>query len=511
MPSSRITTSALEYVTADGRTVLNATDVTFTPGFTGLVGRNGSGKSTLLELITGSLTPTSGSVTVHGRVAYLPQDITLDPDVTVAAVLGIDGVLAGLRRIEAGSSDPGDFDAVADRWDIEEHALSLLHRTGLGRVVRGRADFDRPLGRLSGGETVLLALTARLLDEPDVLLLDEPTNNLDLTGRERLYEALERFTGTVVVAGHDRDLLERAESIAEIRDGSLRMFGGGFGEYERIVAEEQEAARAAVRDARKDVQRQARELSAAHVALARRQRYGRKMYEQKREPKIVMGARKRRAQESAGRFRREHEEDLASARETYERAQDAVRDDREIRIDLPEAVVPPGRRVTGPPLEIVGPERIALRGPNGSGKTTLLHRVVAAGPSVPFALLPQRLDIFDDEASVAANTEQRNPHLPPQEVRARLARFLFRGTAADVVMGALSGGERLRAALAIVLAADPAPQLLLLDEPTNNLDLPSLAHLTRALRDYGGALVVVSHDTRFLDDLEPSRSVTLAL
>ncbi len=101
---------------------------------------------------------------------------------------------------------------------------------------------------------------------------------------------------------------------------------------------------------------------------------------------------------------------------------------------------------------------------------------------MPYALLPQRLDIFDDTTSVVANAELRAPHLPPQEVRARLARFLFRGTDADVPVGVLSGGERLRAALAILLAADPAPQLLILDEPTNNLDLPSLAHLTQALR-----------------------------
>jgi len=124
-------------------------------------------------------------------------------------------------------------------------------------------------------------------------------------------------------------------------------------------------------------------------------------------------------------------------------------------------------------------------------------------------LLPQRLDIFDDDRSVAENAEDRAPHLTPQQVRARLARFLFRGRHAEVAVGALSGGERLRAALAIVLAADPAPQLLLLDEPTNNLDLAGLAHLTQALRAYSGALVVVSHDERFLEEVMVDRSVEL--
>ncbi|UYP18567.1 ATP-binding cassette domain-containing protein [Rhodococcus sp. Z13] len=509
MSSSGITLSALSYTHPDGTVALENLDAVLSGGRIGLVGRNGSGKSTLLQLISGRLHPTSGSVDTRGRVAYLPQDVTLDPAVPVDAVLGIGEVRKSLRRIESGSCDERDFEVVADRWDIEDRALALVHRVGLDRILPDAGGFDRTVGQLSGGETVLLAFTARLLDEPDLLLLDEPTNNLDAEGRARLQDALERFPGTVLVAGHDRDLLERMDAIAELREGSLRLFGGGFGDYEQIVAEEQEAARAAVREARNDVRRQARELSAAQVALARRQRYGRKMYEQKREPKIVMDARKRQAQESAGRFRCEHEEDLTTAREKLARASDAVRDDREIRIDLPGTTVPPGRRVAAAPVEIVGPERIALRGANGSGKTTLLHRLVEAGPLVPFALLPQRLDIFDDDLSVAENAEKRAPHLTPHEIRARLARFLFRGRHAEVPVGALSGGERLRAALAVVLAADPAPQLLLLDEPTNNLDLPALAHLTQALRAFGGALVVVSHDERFLGEIGVTRSVIL--
>ncbi len=506
---SGITLSALTYEHPDGTRVFEELDATFSLGRTGLVGRNGSGKTTLLHLVAGDLRPRSGSVTVRGRVAFLRQDVTLDPAVTVADVLGLAQARGALRRIESGVGDTPDFTAVGDRWDIEERALGLVHRLGLGRIVHDNSDFDRTVGNLSGGETMLLALTARLLDDPDVLLLDEPTNNLDADGRSRLQEALDHFPGTVVVAGHDRDLLDRMDGIAELHDGHLRLFGCGYSEYEQIVAAEQEAARAALRDARNDVRRQSRDLAAAESTIAQRQRYGRKMFEQKREPKIVMGARKRQAQESAGRYRREHEADLDSARVQLAHAQEAVREDREIRIDLPETTVHPGTRVAEGPLEIVGPERIALGGLNGSGKTTLLTHVAGAGPLVPFALLPQRLDTFDDSLSVVENAELRAPHLPPQEIRARLARFLFRGSDGDVPAGALSGGERLRAALAIALAADPPPRLLLLDEPTNNLDLPSLEHLAQALRGFAGALVVVSHDKRFLDDIGITRWVTL--
>ncbi len=216
--SNSVTLSALTYEHPDGTRVFDGLDATFTVGRTGLVGRNGSGKSTLLQLISGNLTPARGSVTTSGRVAYLPQDITLDPAVSVSTVLGIDTVRTALRRIESGDGTGDDFDTVGDRWDVEERALATVHRLGLDRILHDESDFDRTVGTLSGGETVLLGLTARLLAEPGVLLLDEPTNNLDTAARERLQDALDRFPGTVIIAGHDRDLLDRMDTIAEMRD-----------------------------------------------------------------------------------------------------------------------------------------------------------------------------------------------------------------------------------------------------------------------------------------------------
>jgi ATPase subunit of ABC transporter with duplicated ATPase domains len=156
-----------------------------------------------------------------------------------------------------------------------------------------------------------------------------------------------------------------------------------------------------------------------------------------------------------------------------------------------------------------GPERIALTGRNGAGKTTLLHRLVEEPPKVPWRLLPQRLDIFDERLSVFDNVSAAAPHAGAEQIRAQLARFLFRGADADVAAGALSGGERLRAALAMLLLAEPAPKLLLLDEPTNNLDLPSLRHLAEALTSFEGALIVVSHDPRFLDEIGITRRLEL--
>ncbi|MGW4247785.1 ABC-F family ATP-binding cassette domain-containing protein [Nocardia sp. NPDC004722] len=520
MPSPVISISDLTFAWPDGTPVFDGLDALLGPGHLGLVGANGAGKSTLFRLVTGELRATRGAVTVPGRLGYLRQDLGLATGHRVDELLGLADIRKALHRIESGTGDDGDFETVGNSWDIEERAVALLARLGLHYVAGDIADLDRRLDTLSGGETVLLGLVAELLREPDVLLLDEPTNNLDAVARERLYEVVGQFPGTVLTVSHDRELLERVDAIAELRQGEIRLFGGNFTEYERIIAVEQEAARAAVRDARSDVRKQSRELVEARVKLDRRQRYGQKMWDQKREPKIVMGNRKREAQVSAGKLRNNHIGKVEEARDHLSEVQDRVRDDREIRVELPDTRLYPGQDVLelvderlacGPTvtLKVTGPERIALTGRNGVGKTTLLHRIQQDGPKVAWRMLPQRLDVFDESRTVFENVAATAPHASAEQIRAQLARFLFRGGDADVLAGALSGGERLRAALAMLLLAEPAPKLLLLDEPTNNLDLPSLAHLTEALAAFQGALIVVSHDPRFLSDIGVTRRLEL--
>jgi ATPase subunit of ABC transporter with duplicated ATPase domains len=294
------------------------------------------------------------------------------------------------------------------------------------------------------------------------------------------------------------------------------------------VAAEQEAAQRLVRTAASDVQRQQRELAEARIKLDRRRRYGQRMWETKREPKIIMGARKRQAQVAAGKHRSMQVEKLEQARERLAAATEAVFDDDEIRVDLPATEVPAGRtvltvrdaRLRGGAevgLEVRGPERIALLGANGAGKTTLLETVVGtldplAGTvtaAVPLRYLPQRLDVLDDAASIAANLARFAPGAADNAIRARLARFLFRGARADQPVGTLSGGERFRATLAALLLAEPPPQLLLLDEPTNNLDLASTRQLAQALAAYRGALLVASHDLPFLRTIGITRWLRL--
>ncbi|MFF9018606.1 ABC-F family ATP-binding cassette domain-containing protein [Streptomyces eurythermus] len=523
--SASLTCTSLSFAWPDGTTVFDGLDITFGPGRTGLVGVNGSGKSTLLKLLAGELVPADGTVKATGEIGYLPQSVTLDTALRVDQALGIAERRAALHAIEAGDVFEEHFETVGDDWDVEERALATLGELGLGHL-----GLDRTVGEVSGGESVLLRLAALLLRRPGILLLDEPTNNLDLYARRRLHQAVTAWPGVLVVVSHDRELLDLVDQIADLRAGEVTWYGGNFSAYEEALAVEQEAAERMVRVAEADVRKQKRELADARMKLARRKRYGQKMYDSKREPKIVMGARKRAAQESAGKHRILHEERLAEARERLDEAVEAVRDDDEIRVELPYTAVPPGRQVltlenletachTRVPgiLDLRGPERIALVGRNGAGKTTLLRTVAgqlapAAGTvtaHVPLRFLPQRLDVLDDGLSVAENVARFAPDATNNRIRARLARFLFRGARADQEAGTLSGGERFRAALAALLLAEPAPQLLLLDEPTNNLDMASVRQLTQALESYEGALLVAAHDLPFLESIGITRWLLL--
>ncbi|MFE5913041.1 ABC-F family ATP-binding cassette domain-containing protein [Streptomyces wedmorensis] len=520
-----ITCSSLSFSWPDGTEVLDDFRLTVGPGRTGLVGLNGSGKSTLLKLIAGDLTPVSGEVRVTGELGYLPQNLVLDTARRVDEILGVAAKRAALHAIEAG--DPGEehFTALADDWDVEERARATLDQLGLEHI-----GLDRTVGEISGGESVLLRLAALLLARPDVLLLDEPTNNLDLHARARLYEAVENWSGVLVVVSHDRELLDRVDQIADLRDGDVTWYGGNWSAYETALAAEQEAAERMVRVAEADVQRQKRELVDTQVKSARRKRYGQKSFENKVASKIVANGRKRDAQVTAGKQRTLHAERLSEARERLDAAVEAVRDDDEIRVELPRTSVPPGRevlflrdlelrygaRVAGD-FDLRGPERIALVGRNGAGKTTLLRTIAGeleplSGETearVPLRFLPQRLDVLDDGLSVVENVARFAPTATGNAIRARLARFLFRGARADQPVGTLSGGERFRATLAALLLAEPAPQLLMLDEPTNNLDMASVRKLTAALDAYEGALIVASHDVAFLESLGITRWLLL--
>ncbi|GCD40972.1 ribosomal protection-like ABC-F family protein [Streptomyces paromomycinus] len=532
MSDAFVVCSSLSFSWPDDTPVFQDLSFTVGTGRTGLVAPNGSGKSTLLKLIAGELRPAAGTVTVSGTLGHLPQSLPLAAGLTVAEVLGVAEVIRALDAVESGDVDEKHFATIGDDWDIEERTRAQLDRLGLTELT-----LDRGLSTLSGGQIVSLGLAAQLLKRPDVLLLDEPTNNLDLDARHKLYDVLEDWNGCLLLVSHDRALLDRMDRIAELEPGALRLYGGNFTAYEEAVQAEQEVAEKNVRNAEQELKREKRELQQARERADRRASNASRNLKNAGLPRIFAGNMKRGAQESAGRAGQMHASRVSEAKARLDEAGRAVRDEQRITLDLPDTNVPAGRnlflgeglRVShgerplfaggGVDLTIRGPERIALTGPNGAGKTTLL-RLLEGGLAPDagqikradsrIAYLSQRLDVLDLSRTVAENFAAFAPQRTAAERMNLLARFLFRGSRAHLPVHVLSGGERLRATLACVLCAEPAPQLLLLDEPTNNLDLVSAGQLESALASYQGAFVVVSHDERFLARIGIDRWLRLA-
>ncbi|WP_159599029.1 ABC-F family ATP-binding cassette domain-containing protein [Agromyces humi] len=506
---STITLRDLSFEWPDGTVALEHVNGILSAGRTGLVGRNGAGKSTLLRLIAGELHPTSGRVDADGDIGYLPQTLTLSTSTTVAELLGIDRALTALRAIEAGDVDERHFDAVGDDWDIESRADEALSEIGFSA-----ADLGRRVEEVSGGEAMLIAITALRLRRTAITLLDEPTNNLDRPSRARLARIVDAWPGTLVVVSHDLELLEHMDDTAELHAGRLEVFGGPYSAWRAYRDQEQDAATQAARTAQLALNAEKRQRVEAETKLARRERTARKTQQDGGIPKILAGARVGRAQGSAGSMRSTLDDRVRAAQAAVDAADSRVRNDAHIRLTLPDPDVPRSRRIAeisdwNRTMVIQGPERVALVGPNGAGKSTLLGQLLTGAESMGqrpqgtlltdrVGFLPQRLDGLDETSSALENVSVVAPGVTPGAIRNQLARLLLRGDTVDRPVSTLSGGERFRVALARLLLAEPPAQLLILDEPTNNLDIASVEHLAEALDGYRGALLIVSHDQSFL-------------
>ncbi|MGB3413789.1 MAG: ATP-binding cassette domain-containing protein, partial [Microbacteriaceae bacterium] len=253
-PQPHITLNALSFHWPDGSPVFSELSAQFSPGRTGLIGLNGIGKSTLLKIIAGEISPNSGVVNISAPPKYLSQTLHLEAGANIGSLLGIRDILDALHRILGGTGQESDYETLGDAWDIESRAEEALAEIGLiGKAL------DRPVSAASGGEATLVALAGIFLQHPKIVLLDEPTNNLDIDSRQQLYAMVRKFTGTILVVSHDRQLLDVMDHIAELREGRLTMFGGNFSDYQHFVQAEQEAALRAVTAAEQHLKKEKRQ------------------------------------------------------------------------------------------------------------------------------------------------------------------------------------------------------------------------------------------------------------
>jgi len=487
------------------------------PALCGLVGRNGSGKSRLLQLLANIDQPSQGHIERFSQVAYVAQHHELPSHCTLADLLGLSDRFDALARVAKGEMLPDDADLLEGNWDLAERLSS-----GFAELSLPVFDPQLPAVLLSGGERVKALLCGAFLSGAEYLLLDEPTNHLDRAGREWFWQQLSRWRGGALVASHDRELLGKLPRILELTAGEMRSYGGNFDVWQQRRAAEQQAAIAALEHAATERRRTRVRMQKEHDASLRRSAQTLRTVDSLNIASFERVAYKGAAKARPGALRRQHNEQNEALNAAVNQARERVEEDSAVMFMLPGSGIPAGKRVLEldelvlphcalPPLNalITGPMRIALRGPNGCGKTTLLKTIYGLiAPlsgncrlSVLAAWLDQYLSQFDLSLSIMSLLNLGDTPLEEGELRGRLAQLQITADKVMLPLASLSGGERLKAALASVLWRREAAQLLLLDEPTNHLDLTSTQAIETALSAFPGAMIVVSHDEDFLQAL----------
>ena len=500
-----------------GDTLFGPLSLTLEPSLCALVGRNGSGKTRLLRLLAGLDEPATGHIERFGSHAWVAQQHVISSQTTLAELLGYDAIFTARKRIDSGDYQPDDLALLDGYWDIVERLSEAFINATLPPF-----EPDKPAIELSGGERIRALLCGAFTAGADFLLLDEPTNHLDRQGRAWFYDQLSRYQGGVLVASHDRELLEQVPRILELSASGLRSYGGNYADYQAQRDAEQQAARAALEHAATERKRTRARMQKEHDDSQRRSAKTLRTVDTLNIASFERVKYKGAAKERIGSWKKQHSEQNEALNAAVNKARERVEDDNPVMFTLPGSQIPEGKQVLVledlvlqhvpvPPLtwRIDGPMRVALKGPNGCAKSTLLKTLLgevaprsgSCKVSVSCAYLDQHLSRFDLSQSVMTHLNLSHTPLEEGVLRTRLAQLQLGADKVMLPLAALSGGERLKAALACVLWGAEATQLLLLDEPTNHLDLASVQAIEAALAGFPGALLVVSHDEAFLSGL----------
>jgi ATPase subunit of ABC transporter with duplicated ATPase domains len=483
----------------------------------GLVGRNGAGKTTLLKVMAGEGQPAAGAARRSGSVGYLPQDTkTGDLDVLasdrILQARGLDEVLAGMRRAEVGMADPDPVkrDAAVRKYGqleerltvlggyaAESEAASLASSLGLPAKV-----LKQPIGTLSGGQRRRVELARILFGDSKTLLLDEPTNHLDADSVSWLRDHLRTFRGGLIVISHDTDLLAAIVNKVFHLDADrsvIDIYNVGWKTYleqreadarrrrrERVNAERKAAALNAQAD---KMRAKATKATAAHNMA-------------KRAERLLAGVSADRAPDRVAKLRFPEPVHCGKVPLTAEGLSKSY-GSAEVFTDVDMAVDKGAR--------------IVVLGLNGAGKTTLLRLLagveepdtgeVIPGHGLRIGYYAQEHETLDNDRTVLENMRTAAPDLTEADQRGILGSFLFSGDDVAKPAGVLSGGEKTRLALALLVVS--GANVLLLDEPTNNLDPGSRAEILSALRRFSGAIVLVTHDEGAVEALGPQRVLLL--
>lgn len=489
-----------------------------------LTGNNGSGKSTLLQIIAGSLKPSAGTVVCPDDLYYIPQHFGQFDHQTIAQALQVDRKIEALNAILQGDASVENFNLLNDDWEIEQRVQAVLNAWGLDNKLP-----SHPMSLLSGGEKTRVFLAGMELHTPSTILLDEPTNHLDKRGRNRLYEFIRRTSATLIVVSHDRTLLNLLTATCELNKSSITYYGGNYEFYKEQKSIQQQAMQQQLEEKEKAL-RLARKTAREVAERKEKQNVrGEKASAKKGVSRMMMNILKDQAEKSTTKLNDIHAEKVGKLAEEATDIRFSLSEGAALKTDFQVSGLRRGKTLITArninfrykedsplwrfPLSFLlkSGDRISIKGANGSGKTTLLKLIT--GELLPttgewiaadftYVYLDQEYSIIDNELSVFAQAEAFNTrHLPEHEVKIILNRYLFPASVWAKSCRKLSGGEKMRFAFCCLMISDNTPDVFILDEPTNNLDIQSIEIITRTIKNFAGTVLVVSHDTYFINEI----------
>lgn len=505
-------------VRAGARLLLESASFQISPGDKiGLVGRNGAGKTTLTRILAGEGLPASGTVTRTGQIGYLPQDPrTGDLNMLVRdrilSARGLDRILVRLRKAEAdmASDDATIREAAMERYGRAENEMiaagGYAAEAEAARIAANLALPDRvlqqPLGTLSGGQRRRVELARILFSAADTLLLDEPTNHLDADSINWLRGFLQTYSGGLMMISHDTGLLNATVNKVLHLDANRAVIDVYAMNWKRYLVQRETDEKRRKRE-RQNAERKADQLLAqADKMRAKATKAVAAQNMAKRAERLLQGVEGERAQDRVARIRFP---EPAACGKTPLRAEDLSKSYGSLEV------------FSGVDLAIDKGSQVVILGLNGAGKTTLLRILAGLEESDTGRILPghglkigyyaQEHETLDVTRSVLDNMVSASPSLNDTDVRKVLGSFLFTGDDVYKPARVLSGGEKTRLALAMLVVS--SANVLLLDEPTNNLDPASRAEVLEAIRTYAGAVVLVTHDEGAVEALDPDRVLIL--
>ena len=534
----------------------------------GLVGNNGCGKSTLLQIIAGQLSPSSGVIVRPDDLYYIPQHFGQYDSLTIAQALRIERKQQALHAILSGDASNENFVVLDDDWNIEKRSIAALDLWGLGQFT-----LSYPMNLLSGGEKTRVFLAGMDIHHPPVILMDEPTNHLDSSGRQRLYDWVEKCRSTLLVVSHDRTLLNLLPEICELEKHQINYYGGNYEFYKEQKTLMQEALQQRIEEKEKALRIA---LKVARETAERRDKQnvrGEKNHIKKGVPRIVLNALQGKSEKSTSKLNSTHQEKAEKLTDERNQLRSSLSPTATLKTDFNSSSLHTGKILvtakeinfgyhpnsinshiqmnneanladtgnhpspdsndiqdnsdfkqqlwqTPISFQLKSGDRLRIEGANGSGKTTLLKLITGqlrpqegnlTRMEFTYVYLNQEYSIIDNRNSILEQAYAfNNRNLPEHEIKTILNRYLFPASEWDKSCRKLSGGEKMRLAFCCLMISNNTPDMFILDEPTNNLDIQSIEIITATIKNYTGTVIVISHDDYFIQEIGIEQRILLS-